>query len=42
MKDIRLKLALEESQIIHTNTNESHEISPSAFLNVGIDLEEQQ
>ena len=42
MKEIRLKLALEESSSIEANTEISHEVTPSAFLSLGLDLEEQQ
>lgn len=42
MKEIRLKLAQEESKDISSASDESHEITPSAFLHLGLDLEEQQ
>lgn len=42
MKEIRLKLALEESNNIGSHTETSHEVTPSAFLLLGLDLEEQQ
>lgn len=42
MKEIRLKLALEEANDIESNLENSHEVTPSTFLVVGLDLEEQQ
>ena len=42
MKEIRLKLAQEESKDISSTPDETHEITASAFLVLGLDLEEQQ
>lgn len=42
MKDIRLKLALQDSQNILSGAATSHEVTASAFLHLGIELEEQQ
>lgn len=42
MKEIQLKLSLEESKDIASDLDISHEVTPSAFLTLGLDLEEQQ
>ena len=42
MKEVRLKLAQEESTNIQANSDLSHEVTASAFLHLGIELEEQQ
>ena len=42
MKDIRLKLALEDSQEIKSGVTLSHEVTSSSFLYLGLELEELQ
>ena len=42
MKEIRLKLAKEDTEDIKSGAIISHEITPSMFLNLGLELEEQQ
>ena len=42
MKEIRLKLAQEESADLRISSDTPHETTPSAFLHLGLELEEQQ
>lgn len=42
MKEIRLKIAQEDSDSMRSGAAISHEVTASAFLHLGIELEEQQ
>ena len=42
MAQVRLELAHEELESAKTGISPAHEISPSAFLQTGLELEEQQ
>ena len=42
MKAIRLRLALEDAQEIESGTTLAHEVTPSSFLYLGLELEELQ
>lgn len=42
MNGLRLELANEEATASETGNAQPHEISPSAFVQMGLDLEEQQ
>lgn len=42
MKEIRFRLAQEESDNIGLHANGAHEVTPSVFLSLGLELEEQQ
>lgn len=42
MKEIRLQLALEDSMEIKSGAALPHEVTASAFLHLGLELEEQQ
>ena len=42
MKDVRLRLAVEDSKEIRSGATLSHEVTPSSFLYLGLELEELQ
>jgi hypothetical protein len=42
MARVRLELAEETAEVARENSLLSHEISPSMFLHMGLELEEQQ
>ena len=42
MNEVRLRLAEEDARDVATGTVISHEMKPAEFLEVGLNLEEQQ
>jgi hypothetical protein len=42
MVDVRLELAEEDLRVIASGSIPEHQISPSKFIQMGLDIEEQQ